>query len=148
NFNGTNLLDGGAAGGPTTFTFQVGADGNSQSQIAVNLGGANLVGIATSLGNGSVSTGFTDSTLADFTGAVDIKSTTGSGTTAVSTSVSVAFGTTAPTSYQSAADTLNNSGAFAAKFTATVAKDANGVATGVIINAKDGGTVTSTKLSN
>ena len=42
NFNGQNLLD----GTTPTFKFQVGADGNSQSQISVDLSGANLSNVA------------------------------------------------------------------------------------------------------
>src|SRR6476620_2336724 len=47
NFNGTKLLDGSAG----SLKFQVGADGDANSQIAVNLAGANVVSLATSLGS-------------------------------------------------------------------------------------------------
>src|SRR6478735_4657082 len=46
NYNGTKLLDGSAG----TLKFQVGADGNADSQISVDLSGANVKAIADSLG--------------------------------------------------------------------------------------------------
>ena len=49
NFNGKNLLDGSSS----TLYFQIGADGNSQSQITVSLAGANLASVANNLTNGS-----------------------------------------------------------------------------------------------
>jgi flagellin len=51
NFNGKTLLDGNAG----SLSFQVGADGNAQSQINVNLSGAgfSLVGVATALNSTS-----------------------------------------------------------------------------------------------
>src|SRR3954466_15885116 len=55
NFNGTKLLDGSSP----TLKFQVGADGNDASQIAVDLSGANVKAIATALNGGDLSTGGT-----------------------------------------------------------------------------------------
>jgi flagellin len=50
NFNGTNLLDGTAgAAGDGVMQFQVGADGDANSQIEVDLGSANVGTVATAL---------------------------------------------------------------------------------------------------
>jgi flagellin len=54
NFNGTKLLNGnvdGASG--TTLSFQVGADGDANSRITVDLAKANVSAVATSLGFGN-----------------------------------------------------------------------------------------------
>jgi len=57
NFNGINLLDGSAgAAGDGKLTFQVGADGNANSQITVDLGSANVNDIVTGLGTLDFST--------------------------------------------------------------------------------------------
>lgn len=76
NFNGTKLLDGGAdagvdvgAGDPFELKFQVGADGDANSAITVDLKGANVVAVAEALGlqaDGSVTAAaFNVSTHAD-----------------------------------------------------------------------------------
>src|ERR1700760_642969 len=49
-FNGNNLLDGTAGGGSGTLNFQVGADVTANDQIAVDLSGANLTNIVTTMG--------------------------------------------------------------------------------------------------
>ncbi|ACV09674.1 flagellin N-terminal helical domain-containing protein [Jonesia denitrificans] len=56
NFNGTKLLDGGAAAGVATpgtdayeLNFQVGADGNTNSAITVDLKNAHVIGVAEAL---------------------------------------------------------------------------------------------------
>jgi len=49
NFNGTKLLDG-SAGAAGIMKFQVGADGNTDSQIAVDLTGANLTTVLSTMG--------------------------------------------------------------------------------------------------
>ena len=48
NFNGTRLLDGSAG----TLNFQVGANGDNNSRIAVDLSGANVTSVANALTNG------------------------------------------------------------------------------------------------
>ena len=58
NFNGTKLLDGGVGAGVTppadfNLNFQVGADGDTNSAITVNLKSANVSAVATSLAVGS-----------------------------------------------------------------------------------------------
>jgi flagellin len=59
NFNGTKLLDGSAG----TLKFQVGADGTANSQIAVDLGKANVKSIAQNLAGGNLSTTGTSFTI-------------------------------------------------------------------------------------
>jgi flagellin len=66
NFNGTSLLDRNSANG--TLTFQVGADGNSVSQIKVDLSAANLTGVVTGLKTNS--TAFAVDTPTAVTGSV------------------------------------------------------------------------------
>jgi flagellin len=127
NFNGQNLLD----GTTPTFNFQVGADGNPQSQISVDLSGANLVNVATTLSTGGSGTSFT---FGSVTGAMKFTSTSGSTATTVNVS---GLG-----SYASAADAvagLNANTTFASKFTASVYDD-NGT-NKVLVSAIDGGTV-------
>ena len=60
NFNGTKLLDGSAA----SLSFQVGADGNTNSAIAVDLTSANVATVATALGY-NVGTGAVNATAFD-----------------------------------------------------------------------------------
>jgi len=62
NFNGTKLLDGTAG----TLNFQVGADGNAQSQISVTTSSANLRSVASALSTGANSAG-TSWSLTDIT---------------------------------------------------------------------------------
>src|SRR4051794_21340291 len=88
NFNGTKLLDGSAG----TLNFQVGADGNSNSQIAVNLSGANVKAIAQNLAGGSLTTtgsSFAVAAVGSLTtaAATFTSTTTGGVTTAVTTAV-------------------------------------------------------------
>ncbi|MGW6132490.1 flagellin N-terminal helical domain-containing protein [Cellulomonas sp. NPDC055163] len=140
NFNGTKLLDGTAGGGSGKLKFQVGADGDANSQITVDLSGANIKAIAEDLTTGSLATGGTtfdvDSTAlaaGDYTFSVD----NGSGVTS-DVVVSLA---TAPTTVQGFADALAGDTNFAANFSVDVIKDANGAATGVSIKALNGGSV-------
>ncbi|NKX51337.1 flagellin, partial [Arthrobacter deserti] len=53
NFGGTKLLD----GSNNTLKFQVGADGNTDNQITVNLSGADIAAMADKLKNASVAGG-------------------------------------------------------------------------------------------
>ena len=70
NFNGTKLLSGDVdsvtAGAQTTLNFQVGADGDANSRITVNLANANVVGVATALGY-DTATGNVNATAFDVT---------------------------------------------------------------------------------
>ncbi|MHA3946295.1 flagellin N-terminal helical domain-containing protein [Cellulomonas bogoriensis] len=53
NFNGTQLLNGNVDGSNgTTLNFQVGADGDANSRIVVDLANADVSAVATSLGHG------------------------------------------------------------------------------------------------
>lgn len=135
NFNGKNLLDGTAG----TLNFQVGADGNAQSQIGVNLGSANLRSVATALSTGALSAGrsFTGFALGDVPSSLTFTSTSGSTTTNVAVS-----GLTTPTSYQDLANQLNGSTSFSGKFTASVTKNSDGAPTGIAVAANDGSAVT------
>jgi flagellin len=49
NFNGRTLLDGGSAAGTSVMNFQVGAEGDVNSRIAVNLNDANVASVAGSV---------------------------------------------------------------------------------------------------
>lgn len=134
-FNGTKLLDGSSP----TLKFQIGANGDSQSQVSVSLGSANLRAVATALSTGALSAGrsFTGFTLSDTPTSFTFTGTSGSTTTNVNVT-----GITAPTSYQNLVDQLNSKSAFAAKFTATVTKAADGSPTGFAVAANDGSAVT------
>ncbi len=132
NFNGKNLLD----GSTSNMSFQVGADGDTQSQVSLNLSGANLVSVASSLSASGKTTFTTDDTkVTSLTAASTFTSTKGG----VATSVSVDISST--TSVASAVDALNSNAAFSSKFSAVLVKDNAGVTTGFSVAAKDGGVV-------
>jgi flagellin len=130
NFNGTNLLDGSAG----SLKFQVGADGNAQSQIAVSTSGANLRSVASALSTGADSAGTAWTSYAAGTTST-WTSTVGTTKTSVSTTIA------APTGFQDLVTKLNADSGFKQQFTASVVKDANGTATGFAIAANNGGTV-------
>jgi flagellin len=148
NFNGINLLDGSAGGGSGKLAFQVGANGDAASQITVDLSGANVKNIASTLNSGTVSAGtsFAVTTGSLVAGATaTFKSTSGGVTTSVTTAALNGTGTSnAFTGVDDYATALNNDASFSAKFTATTVKDANGAATGIQVTAKDGSTVDTT----
>lgn len=62
NFNGTKLL--GGSGSVTQLTFQVGADGDANSAIVVNLTGADVKAIANTLSSGASALDFSSHTAA------------------------------------------------------------------------------------
>jgi flagellin len=130
NFNGTNLLDGTAG----SLKFQVGADGNAQSQIAVSTSGANLRSVASALSTGADSAG---TAWTSFAAGTSQTWTSTSGTTKTSVTTTIA----APTGFQDLVTKLNADSGFKQQFTASVVKDANGTATGFAIAANNGGTV-------
>jgi flagellin len=153
NFNGTKLLD----GSTPDLNFQVGADGNDASKIVVNLGGANVKAIATDLGGGSLaSTGsafaIADLTALDPTDTAVFTSTKNGVTTTVETDAlddQIGDSTATPNavkfqSVEEYANALKADAKFSANFTVTVTKDANGAGTGILVSAKDGGTVSTT----
>lgn len=136
NFNGTNLLD----GKTPSFAFQVGADGNDQSQITVDLSKANLLGVATALKTSGVSgLSYGNDKL---TGDVTFTSTSTDGKSVKSVTVEGLGSYTADTAAgaASAVAALNADANFAAGFSASVNKETNGKFT-VAIAARDGGTV-------
>ena len=110
NFNGKTLLDGSAG----TMNFQVGADGNAQSQIGVTFSGAgfDLTSVATALG--STSQASYAVTAASLTGST-YTFKTGSTTVAVDLSSG-----TAPTNATMLAGDLNANSDFANAFSASV----------------------------
>lgn len=108
NFNGTPLLDGTAG----TLNFQVGADGDANSRISVNLATANVTSVADALTTGRYA----------LTGAVDPATVTGDVVFSQGgVDVTVAMGAVDPT--RTAGDvavTLNSDSGFAANFSAAV----------------------------
>ena len=138
NFNGQNLLDGSI----TNMSFQVGANGDSASQIKVDLSTANLKNVANALTNGSTGTSLS-TTQAATVGAVNDASTS----TATSVTLTTATKTALAKANATADDqvsALNSDQGFAAAFTATKVTTGTGTSAvdSVVITAKDGGTVT------
>ncbi|OIU85848.1 MULTISPECIES: flagellin [unclassified Microbacterium] len=141
NFNGINLLDGSKSG----LSFQVGANGDNASQISVNLTSANVKTLAADLKNGTLAaTGtrfdFDDTTSGAIDGMGSFSFTAGTGT-AVEKTVTVDLSTKTITNGDELVAALNADANFSQSFTATVVKDANGVATGYTVRANDGATV-------
>lgn len=135
-FNGTKLLN----GDNPTLNIQVGANGDAASQIAVDLSGASVKGVATTLNLGAMSNSGSTFAIADPTalaGEATFTSTKDGVVTTVATSTLAAAGPF--TSVEGYADALSKDTDFASKFTVTVEKDANGKGTGISVQAKDGG---------
>ncbi|HEY1134521.1 MAG TPA: flagellin [Nocardioides sp.] len=124
NFNGRKLLDGTAG----TMNFQVGANGDTASQIGVNLGAVNISAVASNLGNGGAR--FDVATPTAVTGAMSFTN----GTTDVSVTLGAA-GTY--TTVGDVATALNNNANFANSFNASVNQDNQ-----LVVTSKTGGTVT------
>lgn len=145
NFNGINLLDGSAGGGSGKLAFQVGANGDAASQITVDLSGANVASIATTLASGTTATGgttYTVDTTALTSGASSFSSTKGGVTTSITTAALSGSGTGGSfVSVDEYAKALTNDASFSSKYSVSVDKDANGAGTGITVTAKDGGTV-------
>jgi flagellin len=144
NFNGINLLDGSAS----SLKFQVGAGDDSNSQISVTLSTANVVGIATDLDSGDLTgVGATFAFTANTSAAIGAMAGTSytfatDGTGPVTTSVTVAIpAAPALATGDDVVAALNGDSNFAANFTASVIKDANGVATGITVRANDGSAI-------
>ncbi|WP_336645812.1 flagellin N-terminal helical domain-containing protein [Microbacterium sp. USHLN186] len=141
NFNGINLLDGSKSG----LSFQVGANGDDASQISVNLTSANVKTLAADLKNGTLAaTGtrfdFDDTTSGAIDGMDSFSFSAGTGT-AVEKTVTVDLTGKTITNGDDLVAALNADANFSQSFTATVVKDANGVATGYTVRANDGATV-------
>ncbi|MDN4648668.1 flagellin N-terminal helical domain-containing protein [Curtobacterium sp. PsM8] len=136
NFNGTSLLNSNA-----TLKFQVGANAGTDSQIAVDLKGANVQNIVDNLAGGATSTGtgFKIADISKVAGAATFQVSNGGETTSVTTADLGVAGTF--TSVQGYADALKADANFAANFSVTVDKDANGAGTGITVTANNGGSV-------
>ncbi len=129
NFNGTQLLDGSNA----SLKFQVGANGDASSQIAVSLSGANVKGLAAALTTGAAGAVVEVATPTAVTGAQSFSIT--DGTTTSSVSVTLGAAGTYQT-VQDVADALNSDSGFKSALTATVNSDNK-----LVVSALSGGTV-------
>jgi flagellin len=144
NFNGQNLLD----GSKTSLQFQVGADGNSASQITVDLSKANLLKVSSDLSAGTTAGAWNVSTLDGVGGTLTFTGTDATTSDTVNATVDltkvVATGKNASgTAVTTAADyakLLNSDANFAQNFTASVYDNAGTSAISVV--AKNGSTVT------
>ncbi|MDT0200816.1 flagellin [Nocardioides sp. AE5] len=129
NFNGTNLLDGTAG----TLAFQVGADGNANSRIDVDLTTANVANVANALTSGG----------GNSYAVVTPTAVTGNWTfttTGVAATSTVAMGAAGSLhTVDDVASKLNADAGFSANFRATV--NANNE---LVVNATNGGTLATT----
>jgi flagellin len=128
NFNGTKLLDGSSS----ALKFQVGAGGDANSQISVDLSGANIKQVATNLNTGGAK--FDVTTPTSVTGNLGFSN----GTTSVTVDATLPASGTHKTT-QSVADTLNKNADFSKTFSASV-NDAQQL----VVTSKTGGTVVGT----
>jgi flagellin len=146
NFNGTSLLN-----SSSTLKFQVGANGDANSQIAVDLSGANVSKVVDALGaTQSDGTTFTIASGTDLNTAFKGKSfsfeaTSSSSDLTISTGNLQGSGTGGNfTSVDDLVSSLNGDATFSKNFTATAVKDANGATTGFNVRANDGSAVATT----
>lgn len=140
NFNGTKLLDGSAGAGSGKLTFQVGADGDANSQIVVDLSGANIKAVATDLKTGALATGGTEFDVTTGSLAAGVYTFNVDNGSGVTSDIDVTLAA-APTSVQGLADALAADANFAANFSVSVIKDVDGAATGISVKALNGGDV-------
>jgi flagellin len=138
NFNGIKLLDGSQA----ALKFQVGADGNANSQLNVSLTSANVTTIAGALSVGNTGSTFAIANPATVAGNAAFTFTE-SGTTSLVTVAMGAAGAYTASGIQGVVDKLNSDTAFSDKAVASVVYTA-GVATGVNVKSTTGGTVATT----
>ncbi|TFC28490.1 flagellin [Cryobacterium sp. TMT1-3] len=148
NFNGTKLLNGGAA-----LTFQIGADGDKGSQISVNLDKANVTAIATQLTGGDLGATGTSFAIGDVskltTASLKFSNLKDGVTTSVATSaLKDVNGATGDATYAAAfqsveefAGALRGDAAFAANFSVSVQTNENGTGNGIVVTALNGGAV-------
>jgi flagellin len=138
NFNGTQLLDGSNA----SLSFQVGANGSASSQIAVNLSGADVKGLAAGLTVGSAGAVIAVATPTNVTGAQAFTIRNASGT---DTNVSVTLGAAGTyKTVQDVADALNKDAGFKGVLSAAVDKNNNLVVTSLTGGTVNGGSVVNT----
>jgi flagellin len=145
NFNGTKLLDGSAG----ELKFQVGADGDANSQIKVDLGLANVKAVAQTLAGGNLSTTGTSFAVAAVGSLTEsaytfTSTTTGGVTTSITTAALDGGADNAFTSVEEFAAALRKDSNFSANFSVSVEKNANGAGTGIVVAALDGGAVGTT----
>lgn len=138
NFNGTNLLDGSAP----ALKFQVGADGDANSQISVSLSGANVSAISQNLSGGDLSTTGTSFAIANIATVAGVMNFTTEKDGVQSTVTTGDLGVAGSfDSVEKLAEALRKDQAFASNFTVSVNKDANGAGTGITVSAINGGTL-------
>ena len=133
NFNGIALLN----GDKTDLTFQVGADGDTNSQIKVGL--ANIKSLANDLTGGDLATTGTKFGILDvaaLTGAMTFTNTKGGEATTVTTAAMGPF-----TSVEDFATALRKDADFAANFSVSVTTGDNGEGNGIVVTALNGGTL-------
>jgi flagellin len=130
NFNGTKLLDGSSA----SLSFQVGANGSADDRISVDLSGANVKDIASTLTIGSAGASFAVATPTAVTGAQSFVITNPDATTTTATATLGAAGTYK--TVQDVADALNASDGFSSLAFAAVDKDNN-----LTVTAHNGGAI-------
>ncbi|KQR44301.1 flagellin [Frigoribacterium sp. Leaf164] len=145
NFNGTSLLNGTAGTSKDgNMTFQVGANGDKDSQITVNLSKANVASIAdklTTADTGTTGSSFDIADISKVSGVQTFSATTKAGET---TTIKTAALTGPYKSVTEFAAALNGDAAFGSKFSATVTKNDNGNETGIVVTANNGGVVSTT----
>jgi flagellin len=128
NFNGTKLLDGSSG----ALKFQVGANGTSNDTITVDLSGANLKNIASSLTSAGQGATFVVATPSAVTGTEVFKTANGATASVDLTPASGSYNTV-----QQVADKLNANSTFKANFNATVDSSNK-----LVVTAQDGSAVT------
>ena len=115
NFNGTKLLSGDVnsamTGDQTSLSFQVGANGDDSSKIAVDLKDANVTAVVTALNFGTTAVKSASAETVTYAQGYEITQGT--------TVVTVKSPTTVPTSNVGVATNLNADAGFAQNFTAT-----------------------------
>ncbi|QBX55250.1 flagellin [Nocardioides seonyuensis] len=134
NFNGAKLLDGSAG----TMHFQVGADGDANSRISVDLSGANVKGISNTLSAPTTGATMDVLTPTDVTGTMTFSTRSVVGGNNVDTTITTANLGAAGT-YKTVgelADALNKDAAFSGELSASVNKDNQ-----LVVTAKDGAAV-------
>ncbi|NVM96240.1 flagellin [Arthrobacter wenxiniae] len=142
NFNGINLLDGSA-----NLKFQVGAGSGQSNQISMDLSGVDLSSMASGLKASSTGTQFNVAAFDTGTGApsgLNASYSFTSSTAGGSKTATVDLSANTYTNVDAFAADLNKNADFSASFSATVVKDGNGAGIGVVVTAKDGGTVKAT----
>jgi flagellin len=139
-FNGTKLLDGSAS----SLSFQVGANGDAASRIAVSL--ANIAGLAAGLTTGGAGAKFAVVTPTAVTGAQTFTITDGGTDTTITTASLGAAGSLK--TVQAVADKLNADAGFKAKLNATVNQNNELVVSALTGGAVVGGSTAGTDASS